>query len=254
MRFARGSCLLLFFVVLGSIRAAAQENWSHGVPFEAYKPNYFLTGQPQTKIQGSLKIPLIRDQNLYFGYTQLIMWQMVRRDPYISDINYNPDIFYRIPIKDKKTQWLDLGPLEHESNGRGGAEEVSWNRSYVRYHYERPVGARITIRAEVKAWVPYSRNANNLDLTEYRGLWEGNVILSDSPPDSAVVEDLIFRFYAGGPSGADPTRGGQELTLRIKSSKRKYVQVIVLQVFHGFAESLLDYRHSRWAWRAGIGF
>ena len=254
MRFGRSSCSLLIFVALGSMRAVAQENWSQGVPLEAYKPNYFLMGQPETKIQGSLKVRLIRDQNLYFGYTQLMMWQMVRSDPYISDINYDPDIFYRIPIKGRKTQWLDLGPLEHESNGKGGAEEVSWNRSYVRYHDEWLVGARATIRAEVKAWVPYSRNANNRNLADYRGLWEGNVILSDSRPDSAVVDDLIIRFYAGGPSNVDPTRGGQELTLRVSSSKRRYVQVIMLQVFHGFAESLLDYRHSYWAWRAGIGF
>ncbi|MDE2510110.1 MAG: hypothetical protein KGL74_03215 [Elusimicrobia bacterium] len=68
------------------------------------------------------------------------------------------------------------------------------------------------------------------------------------------MEDLIFRVCAGGPSNADPLRGGQELTLRIKSAKRKLLPVIIMQVFHGHAESTLDYRRSYWAYRAGFGF
>jgi outer membrane phospholipase A len=254
MRHLQSLSILLLIVALGSMRAAAQENWTHNVPFEAYKPNYALEGQPDMKIQGSLKVPLITDQNLYFGYTQLIIWQALRPDPYISDINYDPELFYRVHIKDQKTQWLDLGLFEHESNGKGGAEEVSWNRSYVRYHAEWFIGAHAKIRAEVKAWVPYDMNANNRDLPEYRGLWESSVMLSDFRRDSVVVDDLIFRFYAGGPSNVDPARGGQEFTWRVKSSRRKYVQVVMFQVFHGVAESLLDYKHSLWAWRAGIGF
>ena len=249
----RSTALVFVFAALAAGRAAAQENWTQVTPFEGYKPVYFLMGQPNAKIEGSLKVPLIQGQTLYFGYTQIMLWELVRPSPYFADVNYNPEIFYRFHLGDRKDRWLDFGPLEHESNGKGGADERSWNRTYLRYHEEWALYGRAKLRAEVKAWVPYSMNASNRNLPNYRGLWEGNVILSDFRGDW-VVEDLIFRFYAGGPSNVDPTRGGQELTLRIKTAKRKFIPVTMLQVFHGCAESLADYRHSNWAYRAGIGF
>lgn len=253
MKFRRNRRLIILIAALSGGRAAAQENWTQVVKFEDYKPDYFLMGQPDAKIQGSVKVPLIQGHTFYFGYTQLMMWQLVRPGPYFSDINYNPEFFYRFPFGDKGDRWLDFGAFEHESNGQGGNDERSWNRTYVRGHNEWTMGGRAKLRVELKAWIQYSMNAANRNLPNYRGVWEGNAMLSDFHGDY-VVEDLIFRFYAGGPSNADPTRGGQELIFRVKSAKRKLMPVMMLQVFHGYAESLEDYRHSYWAYRAGIGF
>ena len=50
MRPYQSLSILLPLAALGSMRAAAQENWTHNVPFEAYKPNYALEGQPEMKI------------------------------------------------------------------------------------------------------------------------------------------------------------------------------------------------------------
>lgn len=94
----------------------------------------------ETKIQLSLKIRIIQDQNLYFGYTQLMLWELERPDPYFSDVNYNPEFFYRFHLADRNTRWLDIGPFEHESNGKGGIDERSWDRTYIRYHDERALG------------------------------------------------------------------------------------------------------------------
>ena len=245
--------MFLLLAALSAGRAAAQENWTQVVPITGYKPDYFLIGQPETKIQFSLLVPIVRDRGLYFGYTQIMLWELVRPDPYLSDVNYDPEFFYRIPFKDGKTRWLDLGLFEHESNGKGGADERSWDRTYLRYHQEWSLHGRAKLRAEMKVWLPYDMNVSNRDLPNYRGLWEGNVILSDFKGDY-VVEDLIFRIYAGGPSNIDPTRGGQELTFRLKTAKRKFIPVTMMQVFHGYAESLADFHHSYWAYRAGIGF
>ena len=38
---------LLLLAMLSTSLAAAQENWTQVVPFEAYKPDYFLLGQPE---------------------------------------------------------------------------------------------------------------------------------------------------------------------------------------------------------------
>ncbi len=245
--------LLLLFLAINCAKAVAQENWTQVTPFESYKLNYFLMGQPNTKVQFSMKIPVIHGQTLFFGYTQLMLWEVVRADPYFADINYTPEFFYRLAAKNGAERWLDIGFFEHESNGKGGTSERAWNRSYVRLHNEWDLADRTKLRAELKAWVPYSLHVSNRNLINYRGLWEANIMLSDFK-GQYVVEDLIFRIYAGGPSGMDPTQGGQELTFRIKSAKREFLPVLMLQVFHGHAETLGNYRHSYWAYRAGIGF
>ena len=246
---------LLLFSALAAPRASAQENWTAVVPLELYKPDYFLMGQPDTKIQFSFKLRLVQGYPLYFGYSQVMKWDLVRPDPFFADLNYNPEFFYRFALGDSKTRWLDAGPFEHESNGKGGSEERSWNRSYLRFHDEWTVGDKTVLRAELKAWVPYSLNVANRDLPDYRGVYETNVILSNFMGPRFDVDDLILRLYPGGPSNVDPTRGGQELTWRMRSTAHIRIRpVLVFQVFHGYAETMLDYRHSYWAWRAGIGF
>lgn len=152
----RTAVLCILAAVLGAAHASAQENWTAVAPLQLYKPDYFLMGQPDTKIQFSFKFRLLEDYNLYFGYTQLMNWQLVRSDPYFADINYNPEFFYRFNINGSSTTWADFGPFEHESNGKGGAEERSWNRTYARIHDEWAVGERAVLRAELKAWIPYS--------------------------------------------------------------------------------------------------
>jgi len=255
MKPRRAAALLVLLAAFGAARASAQENWTAVAPLELYKPDYFLMGQPDTKIQFSFKIRLLQDQNLYFGYSQLMKWELFRPDPFFADLNYNPEFFYRFKLDGSSTTWVDFGPFEHESNGKGGAEERSWNRTYARVHDEWRVGDQAGLKGEFKAWIPYSYNPSNRNLADYRGLYETNWILSDFLGKFYDVDDLILRLYPGGPSEVDPARGGQELTLRVRAARRRKIRpVVVLQLFHGFAESMLDYRHSYWAWRAGIGF
>ena len=176
-------------------------------------------------------------------------------DPYFADIDYNPEFFYRFKVGASSTAWVDVGPFEHESNGKGGAQERSWNRTYARVHEEWNVGDEAVLRGEFKAWFRTRSNASNRNLADYRGLYELNLTLSDFMGRFYDVDDMILRLYPGGPSEVDPTHGGQELTWRVRAKfRRKFRPVITFQVFHGFAESMLDYRHSYWAWRAGIGF
>ena len=244
---------LILLAALGAAPAAAQEAFTSIASLETYKPSYFLQGQPDTKIQVSLKLRLVQDQNLYFGYSQLMIWQFVRANSHFSDLNYNPELFYRFPLGDGK-RWVDFGPFEHESDGKSGAAARSWNRTYVRGHDEWAVGGTARASVELKAWVPYLMDPASRNIPQYRGLYETNLTLSDFIP-GLDFDDLILRLYPGGPSDVDPTRGGQELTLRLhfKQSK-KALPVVTFQVFHGFAESLLTDTRSYWAWRAGIGF
>ena len=56
MRMMHVAGALALLCVLSAVPARAQENWTPIAPLELYKPDYFLMGQPDTKIQLSLKI------------------------------------------------------------------------------------------------------------------------------------------------------------------------------------------------------
>src|SRR5690349_6212575 len=57
--------------------------------------NYFISGRPDTKVQFSFKMQVIRDWNLFFGYTQVMFWDIPKESSPFTDVNYNPELFYR---------------------------------------------------------------------------------------------------------------------------------------------------------------
>jgi outer membrane phospholipase A len=213
--------LTLFFFSLAS--SFASEGEPELLQIYQYKPLYFLVGHPYAKVQFSFKTQIVRQVPVYFAYTQLFFWDIFNSSPYIQDINYNPLIFYRYMIDGSRFEWVDLIPEEHESNGKGGTEERSWNRFGATFHLSIPApDDKPRIYWNLKAWVPFQSN--------------------------------IFRLYPGGKSFTDPTKGGQELTFRSKLAYRNFLPLFVAQVFHGYGESLSYYQDDRWGIRAGVGF
>lgn len=223
------------------------------VRFSEYKPMYFLMGHPDTKIEISLKAQIVEAIPFYFAYTQLMSWELFQSDPYFSDLNYNPEFFYRFNVGPDHNSWLDLSPYEHESNGLGDGQERSWNRVYVRYQWSTHAGEQAMLNWSVKAWIPYWME-HNPDLPQYRGLGELVLTLSSFLGDSWERDDLTLRIYLGGAYYVNPVRGGQELTLRLKSKGRKVLPLLVGQIFRGYGENLLGYQDNHFGLRAGIGF
>lgn len=250
----RALLLVLFSLAGISGIAQADEDEPKLLQLYTYKPIYFLMGNPYAKIELSFKTQIVRSIPIYFGYTQLMMWDLFVPSPYFYDLNYNPLIWYRFNVTENNDQWLDLIPFEHESNGKGGAEEVSWNRVGLAYHRKDHIGELMNLYEDFKAWVPIYYNPNNPDLAQYRGLWEINLTLSNFLGPFFDFDDLIFKLYPGGESLTNPLHGGQELTLRLRSTHRQFLPLVVGQIFHGYGEYLLDYRYEHWGIRAGIGF
>ncbi|MDR3607166.1 MAG: phospholipase A [Oligoflexia bacterium] len=252
-----GNKISLFIFLSGLFccgAAYAAEGEPDLLSLHQYKPLYFLMGHPYTKIEISFKTQIVRDVPVYFAYTQLMMWDTFNPSPYFYDINYNPLAFYRFHFNTGNEQWLDVIPFEHESNGRGGALERSWNRTGLDYHIRQSLNTKTALYWDFKIWAPYYYNPNNPDLAQYRGLWELNLSLSQFMGDFFEFDDLIFRLYPGGESLTNPLHGGQELTLRLKAKFRRFLPLVIMQVFHGYAEDLLDYQDDRWGIRAGLGF
>lgn len=224
--------------------------------FERHKPSYFLLGKPITKAHVSFKVQVFREFPLYFAYSQLMMWDLFRDSAPIRDLNFDPEIFYRLPFgsTEETERELDIGFLEHESNGKDALDSRSWNRAFLRYKSHRLQSTR-GFWWSAKLALPYGMDdPASRRLPERRGLWELQAGGSDLFNRIFEVNELIIRLYGGGKSRVNPLQGGQELTYREKNSSRKFLLPLYLQIFHGYGENLLDADEKRWGFRAGVGF
>jgi outer membrane phospholipase A len=217
----------------------------------AYKPTYGIVGKYDGKIQLSFKARPANGLPLYFGYTQLMMWDIYKSSAPMRDINFNPEVFYRLTLGDPKSlRWLDLGPFEHESNGVDGNKSRSWNRTYARYSDADQIGERL-LQWSVKLYAPYSCE---ISCARYRGIAEGMVSLNNLFSAQIGENDVILRVYPGGKGYVNFGQGGQELTFRIRPGHSPIMPLFVVQLFRGFGENLLDQSREGIALRGGIGF
>ncbi len=252
LNWAMFSALLLCLAVNW---AQAEETSDYPLlPLYQYRPTYFLVGHPDTKIQISLRAKMIRTTELYVAYTQLMMWDLFKPSAPFRDLNYNPEIFYRLQFNQRTAYWLDLGFFEHESNGRDGAASRSWDRTYLRYHSSVQLAEKWELFWSLKAWVPYRYDVTTPDFARYRGVWEFEAELRNIFGQLFESDDLTLRLYPGGQYYTNPWLGGQELTLRGKIRAHNFLPYVVVQVFHGYGEDMIDYKQNRFALRAGLGF
>lgn len=223
------------------------------IPLEGFRPSYFLYGNPDSKVQVSFKVELVQHSNFFFAYSQLMFWDLKEASAPFRDLNYNPELFYRVPFADPK-DFIDLG-VEHESNGKAGEDSRSWNRLYVRVAGPSDILKSPKLNASAKVWFAQSNKDTNADIQRYRGVYEINLTATNFLGKFADRHDATFRIYGGGSSTLNPLGGGQELTFRfIPSIGSRTAPMITLQVFNGYGESLLDYKSRRTIFRAGVGF
>jgi len=240
--------MIVFFILLGSDYAISSTDLIE------HQPIYFVTGKPDTKIQMSFKVQWVRNVELYFAYTQLMMWDLYQRSSPFRDLNYNPAVFYRHSLRNKYLGSIDFGFFEHESNGREGRSSRSWNRSYLMVHSVSGAKSDTHFQWSLKAWIPYGVESTNTDITRYRGLYEVHLILNHFLSPFLGDNSLSLRFYPGGRNSIHPFLGGQELSFKGKAPLKALAPALVVQVFHGYGENMLDYNQKRFGLRAGFGF
>jgi phospholipase A1 len=251
--------LLLLFVFICSFagRARAYTDEFNGTHWQLqeYKPNYFLLSNHLSKLELSLKIKVLESADLYFAYSQFMFWALWENSQPFRDLNYNPEFFYRLYFFPDKKNGFDLGLFEHESNGQGGDQSRGWNRTYARFFQTIEMGQTVRFYWSVKAWVPYIFDSTSMDIDRYRGLYEFNLILAEFMGPWFDRNDLTLRLYPGGPSKVNPIAGGQELTFRANLKCLEwFLPMVIVQLFHGYGDSLLNYKQNSFVLRAGIGF
>lgn len=94
----------------------------------------------ETKFQISFKLPVWQhflnnpQSTLYIAYTQQSYWQTYNHSAFFRESNYEPETFITYHLNQRlfdhwKLSFLNLG-FSHQSNGKGGNLERSWNRVY----------------------------------------------------------------------------------------------------------------------------
>lgn len=171
------------------------------------------------------------------SYTQLSYWQVYNKSQFFRETNYEPAVFvsdHYLP------NWLISSGVVHESNGRGGMYERSWNRAY----------ADLTFSGEhwmisVKPWILIfkadSSELHNKDIAKYLGYERIVVAYKYARQEwSAMLRNSIESGFQ---------RIGLELdySFPIHGILHGY-----LQYFHGYGQSLIEYNQKTNSFGIGI--
>jgi phospholipase A1 len=243
--------------------AAMADSEKNPISITFYRPTYVLpfyyTGSPYTaiyrgntpngqsimhselKAQLSLIMPIttyfFNDKtSLSIAYTQLNYWQVYASSQYFRETNYEPEIIISTRLTDN---WLLNASIDHQSNGRGGSLERSWNRAIL----------SVATSGEnwllgVKVWdlifKSQSSNLHNPEIAHYLGYDTTVFAYNFHKLVASVQVSNIESGFARGNIVAG-------LSYPISRHFRIYVQY-----FRGFGQSLIEYNHKTQS--AGIGF
>jgi len=217
-------------------------SYKHG---EVYPDtNGHAAEQVETEFQISLKFNyganLLGFGEIYsIGYTQRSFWQLYAESAYFRETNYNPEAFVTFPIHNMASMdYLKAVRLsfEHQSNGRGGLEERSWNFLSGSFYFQYKA-----IFTELKLWHRLPDNIDyNPELIDYIGHGHIQFML----PYRQHLAKLLLRSNFAGENAVEvnyshPVFGRDDLFFYLKA-------------FSGYGESLIDYDNK--VHKVGLGF
>lgn len=218
--------------------------------FTYFEPTYFIFGKDDLKLQISGKYRLAKSLNLYFGFTQTMFWNIYITSQPFSDINYNPEVFYRIVEDDSHNlKSLDFG-LIHSSNGKDGPISRSLNRVYIKTNYASKID-RHSFIGEFKFYDIFTHENTNYDIKNYLGFWDFTFHLTHLIVHQNQRLDLEFRVFAG-EKIINLKQGGRSLGFIYNFASDNFNPSLYLQYYSGHAESLLGYNKTTEQVRLGL--
>lgn len=223
--------------------------------FSIYKDNYFVTGvhlgeKPTSntmdaKFQFSFKQrlddkPSILGAYPYLTYTQKSFWKVYKDSSPFEESNYNPGLMLLKPVyRDNKFFGVLTMGVEHESNGRDSIYSRSFNA--VSVGFTRIFSPKLFVT--VKAWIPFLID-NNPSLPRYIGYTEGQL-------QWIILRNRLF-FDVTLRKGADwDFKGSINSAISYRLTKNAN-QLITLQYWQGYSESLIDFKRERGMLRIGF--
>lgn len=204
--------------------------------------------QYEIKFQYSFKVPigrrfLLGNDQLYFGYTQLSLWQAYNGDlssPFREN-NYQPELLWTIPLREPifhgRLNHIVLG-LNHQSNGQSGELSRSWNRATFDTAWADEDWA-----VALRLWYRFKESSaedDNPDIERYLGY--GNIQVGyrwDKYRFTGIFSNNLRR-------DENHTSVDISLSMPVSSKLRGFIQY-----YNGYGETLIDYNHRNK--RIGIG-
>lgn len=230
---------------------------------QLYKPTYvmpaYYTGSPyhaiyknntpdnqqvmsfEFKTQFSLLVPLasqIMDTptSINFAYTQLSYWQVYAQSQYFRETDYEPELFVHHQFNNN---WATNVGIVHQSNGRGGEFERSWNRAYAQLIFDYGHWS-----ARIKPWVLIFQNESsdlhNPDIRDYLGNSRLELVYQNGRHQIALTSrnNLQSGFSHG-------------MTQIQWSYRLWHYFYVYAQALSGYGQSLIEYDH--YTNSAGLG-
>jgi outer membrane phospholipase A len=227
-----------------------------------YEPIYFILGSyPAAEFQFSLKYQILSLSNQdnalndwYFAYTQTSFWDLLSSDPKFYDTSYKPSTFFYFRdifnSKDQKFTRVDFqSGFEHESNGKGGADERSLNTVYMQPTLTLGPVDHVMLTLQPRAWLYTGVGGNNPDLPAYRGYADMRAALTWSGPKDWESVQFATRFREGNEGSHSSLmfdlRVGLWRILGINPS-------LQVQYFTGYGQTLRQYNQDSHGIRAGL--
>lgn len=221
-----------------------------------YRPTYILpvyyTGSPDAEVyqgntpdnqkiknlefkaQLSFQVPVIKDLfnynslSLDAAYTQLSYWQFYASSQFFRETDYEPELFIQEKLPDDQT--LSVG-VDHESNGRGGELERSWNRTYINYAITKD-NWKFAVRPWMLIFQDESSDLHNPDIAKFLGY--GWIVTSYKFHNQTISLMLRNNMESGFKRGAEEV----DWSIPIHNHFNFFVQG-----FSGYGQSLIEYNH-----------
>lgn len=171
------------------------------------------------------------------GYTQKMYWQVYTKSPYFRETNYQPELFVQDTFGNQNL--IRLG-INHQSNGRGGTFERSWNRAMVQLVWANH-NYLVEMHLWSLIWEKYSSKLHNPNITHYLG--HDSVSISHKIFKDLTATVLVSNLESGF------KRGHTMFSLSYPLNKSL---ALYAQYFSGYGQSLMEYNHKTKAF--GIGF
>ena len=214
------------------------------VVYNGQTPNKQKIMRNEFKAQLSLLVPIWKNMYgnpnwaLNGAYTQLNYWQVYASSQYFREINYEPELFFEDHFH---RNWLYRLGFDHQSNGRGGELERSWNRAVGTVQFSGDAWL-VSLRVWALVFQHESSDIHNPDIAKFMGY--DNLRFSYRV-NKAVLSLEMQNLESG------MRRGYVQATVSYPVLKH---MSLYAQYFNGFGQSLIEYDHRTQGVGLGIAF
>ena len=216
-----------------------------------HEPMYFAAGNSggnrNARFQLSFKFRIFQPEdmrsrglidNLYFGYTQYSLWDLESPSAPFRDTSYRPSLFYYLPdlgIHNSILSRMAISTgLEHESNGRDGAQSRGINTFFVEPTFTVGNLNDYQLRISPKVYAYLGPTSDNPDIGQYRG--HADLKLAVGKPDGVEFSTTLRKGTRNSSGSADST-----LSYPLAKLVPGMAGYLMASYFYGYGESLLTY-------------